>query len=1307
MGSIRVLILGAALAALMVATAPDAAPALAAPANDNFANATTIVATATDPVVAAGNTSGATMEAGEPTSCFTGATAWFNWTSPAFTGAVSFDAYGSSLDTVLGVYTGNAVNALSAIGCSDTFGGPQGGVGFNFAASTTYRIQVGGYLGATGDFILNVSFGASMVVNTAADAVTADNFLSLREAILAASSFSSPCALLTAAEQQQVLNCGWGGLAASDLIHFNPGAFPPGAPASILLGSSLPTMASGDTISGIGAGVVVDGQNATAFACFTISGTSNAIQGLDIRGCARGVIISTGSSNLIGIDISSPYPLPQQRNIIRENGNGVRITSAFGDNRVYGNYIGTNPAGADVGNGTGVLIESPAFQLIGSAGLGRNVISGNGFGVHISGGNSQTTVSGNHIGTNPAGTAALGNDQEGVFIADGNSVSVVNNLISGNGLAGIKIAPSFAGSGWARNNVIQGNLIGTDVTGTVPIPNDDSAVTLSNAPGNTIGGTVANQRNVLSGNTGDGVLINGPYATRNTVLGNYIGTNAAGTAAIANGVEGVQVTGNATSNTVGGSTPGSRNVISGNYDGVFINGPGGGVSNYASTDVPKAINDFTTTTSTITVPELATVTDIDILFNITHTFTGDLTIQLLNPDGVPVLLAANLGGGGDNYTNTYLDDDPVPGIRIIDVGAPFTGSFLPQTPLSQLDGSSTRGDWTLSVHDGAGADIGTLNSWSLRFTTNGNEVAGNYIGTNAAGSHALGNSPGAGVLIINSPFNTIGGSVAGARNVISGNASLGVLIQGVTARDNRVAGNYIGTDAAGTVDRGNGTGGVYIVGAPYNRVGGGAADRNVISGNNANGVQILDADAVGNAVMSNYIGTNAAGNADLGNTLHGVYVASAGVNQIGAPIGAGNVISGNDQDGVRLLTVTAGTLVQSNFIGTDASGTAAIGNSLDGISILGTSTNIEVGGAAAVERNVISGNTGRGIQIGQPGTGFNYIWGNYIGTKLDGVSALGNGAGILIFGGAVFNDIGGTLPGQGNTIAHNATTGIALSPSGGNPTDNAFRQNRMFGNGGLGIDLGLDGITANDASDGDTGPNERQNYPQLISVDHSGGSVHIAASLNSLPFNAYVVEFFVSPSCDPSGYGEGADLVGSMNVGTDANGNVSFVASFASAPLAGFLTATATDDDVDDVTSEFAACFPAEADADNDDDGDLNPNDNCPYWGNPAQNLPPWAVPAGDPDCDGFTNAREAHVGTDPTKHCNGTPDLNDEADAWPTDFNDSRFTTLADVSSFNPTYNKFPGDAGYSQRHDLNASNGVTLSDVSLMNVFYNKSCT
>ena len=167
-----------ALAAVlaMVAAAPE--PALAAPANDNFANAITVTTPAVSGIIATGTNVGATTEAGEPTvltgctsgNTTTGATVWYTWTSPGSSGTVVFDTYGSDFDTVLGVFTGSPVNALTLQACNDDFGSSlRSGVALTYAPITTYRIQVGGFGGATGTVVLNMSLGADVVVNNAGD----------------------------------------------------------------------------------------------------------------------------------------------------------------------------------------------------------------------------------------------------------------------------------------------------------------------------------------------------------------------------------------------------------------------------------------------------------------------------------------------------------------------------------------------------------------------------------------------------------------------------------------------------------------------------------------------------------------------------------------------------------------------------------------------------------------------------------------------------------------------------------------------------------------------------------------------------------------------------------------------------------------------------------------------------------------------------------------------------------------------------------------------------------------------------------
>ena len=137
---------------------------------------------------------------------------------------------------------------------------------------------------------------------------------------------------------------------------------------------------------------------------------------------------------------------------------------------------------------------------------------------------------------------------------------------------------------------------------------------------------------------------------------------------------------------------------------------------------------------------------------------------------------------------------------------------------------------------------------------------------------------------------------------------------------------------------------------------------------------------------------------------------------------------------------------------------------------------------------------------------------------------------------------------------------------------NAIISNLIFSNGGLGIDLGNNTVTANDAGDGDTGPNNLQNFPELISASSAGGSTTIEGTLNSTANVAFRLEFFSNKTCDPSGYGEGQTLRGSKNVTTDANGNASFKTTFlVSVPNGYFITATATD--ARNNTSEFSKCL--------------------------------------------------------------------------------------------------------------------------------------
>jgi hypothetical protein len=155
----------------------------------------------------------------------------------------------------------------------------------------------------------------------------------------------------------------------------------------------------------------------------------------------------------------------------------------------------------------------------------------------------------------------------------------------------------------------------------------------------------------------------------------------------------------------------------------------------------------------------------------------------------------------------------------------------------------------------------------------GNKVVGNFIGTDPSGTQKLGNYLG---ILSAGSNNTVGGTTAAERNVVSGNILDGVRIYGPNAMGNKVAGNYIGTDLSGTKDLGNSNKGVYIYEAKNNTVGGATAgERNVISGNNSDGVRIIGSGASGNKVAGNYVGTDKNGTAALGNGGDGVYIKGA------------------------------------------------------------------------------------------------------------------------------------------------------------------------------------------------------------------------------------------------------------------------------------------------------------------------------------------------------------------------------------------------------------------------------------------------
>jgi hypothetical protein len=446
---------------------------------------------------------------------------------------------------------------------------------------------------------------------------------------------------------------------------------------------------------------------------------------------------------------------------------------------------------------------------------------------------------------------------------------------------------------------------------------------------------------------------------------------------------------------------------------------------------------------------------------------------------------------------------------------------------------------------------------------NANAIQGNFIGTNAAGTAELHNSTAVAIFNATSIDNLIGGTAAGAGNLISGNQGGGIITSG---NSTRIQGNLIGTDVTGTKKIPNTTG---ISANGQNILVGGvtAGARNVISGNSSDGVSIRGA---GSKVQGNFIGTDITGTLALGNSGNGVSAADGALIG-GTEPGARNIISTNgtfsNNCNISLGFNNTGPTVtiQGNYIGTDVTGAKALGGSSAGINI--TSNNHMIGGLVPEARNVISGNS-VGIQLGFFSTTVgNVIQGNFIGLNAAGTGPLTNNQQGIAINGAVNNTIGGSQIEAANKIAFNGAGGITIS---GNAQGNSIRGNSIFSNNGLGIDLGANGVTANDGSDPDTGPNNLQNFPVITGVMSSSNSTTIQGTLKSLSNTTFQIDFYSNGSVDPSGNGEGAQFFNTTSVTTDGNGDATINATFPIAlPVGRVITATATDPNGN--TSEFSA----------------------------------------------------------------------------------------------------------------------------------------
>ncbi len=742
----------------------------------------------------------------------------------------------------------------------------------------------------------------------------------------------------------------------------------PGSQQVILLNSPLPSLTQPVTIDGWSQG----GANHKGPPLIELNGT-NMVP--DMGRPALGLRIDADNVIVRGLAIV---------NIPTDMYDLAAILVA-GDNAwIYGNYIGLRLDGTTVGSNPHGVRLSDQFNLswggralIGTNGDGvddvaeRNVISGNrGQGIYIS--DLAATIAGNYIGTDATGSATRYNGQEAIrLVTSGNHVGVNGDGSPGEAHEGNVI--NTAGIGVfivneAAGNVIAGNLIGTDKSGTIKLSGGEIGVSLSmSADSNRIG------------TNSDGVS---DELERNIIAGFAYGIRLAGYLTI---------------------LP-ENNVIAGNYIGPDITGA-------------RALG---------------------------------------NSHGIALQEGARrnrIGSNGDG-----VRDD---------------------LERNVISGNSGVGIW-------------------LRTGASQNHIAGNYIGVDASGTSALPNNS-HGILMQSSANNNIigtnGDGSAGdpnEGNVISSNGGRGLHLDNV--HNNVIAGNSIGTDVTGLLNLGNADMGIALIGSSSNnRIGTNAdgisdtAERNVISGNKGSAnIQLSGGGVTNNVVAGNYIGLDHTGLASVSPNggQRGFQILAPGNLIGGASPAARNVIGGHTNNALQLQGTNANhNRIQGNFIGVDANGTQIVSNSGAGI-LLYNAPNNTIGTDSdgvndANEGNVISGNNDAGVWIQRGPSVGNVVAGNRIGTDLSGVLELGNGShGVLININASSNRIGGDdAVVEGNLIAFNTLDGITIDSEISD--GNALLGNRIFQNGGIGIDLRDDGRSANDGGDADTGPNQRQNWPVI------------------------------------------------------------------------------------------------------------------------------------------------------------------------------------------------------------------------------------
>ncbi|MCP4901635.1 MAG: hypothetical protein GY906_32120 [bacterium] len=817
-------------------------------------------------------------------------------------------------------------------------------------------------------------------------------------------------------------------------------------------------------------------------------------------------------------------------------------------------------SGIHAGESNGFIIASGNTTL---RGLIINRFGLNG--IYITGGGNNL-IEGNRIGLSDRGSRILPNVHNGIVIHNSSNNTIggvrdhARNAISGNGVIEDHEDETRGVGIWidgpeATGNLLIGNHIGAP--GFFATPNHGNATTgvLVNGPGNTIGGINQNEGNVISNNGAHGIWITAP---ENQVLGNMIGVGLDPIDTYryvrGNHGDGIRITSLPGDLVQGGNTI-SRNIIAYNHwSGVTVEAwPD-------AHDGGSARGNHITRNSIY----LNYALGIDLLFprdlgesvpGVTFNDTGDVDIGPNGLQNFPKIISVERAGA--NLTvKARLKSTPYTQFEI--------DFYANQHAEANRygEGERFRGRYSVSTDENGEVEFTRVlfgSAGSDRYVTatatdpNGNTSEFSNAARIDTPSHATitVNSTNDGSLeelgsnglcdlreaIESANTDTLVGDCKAGRDfdtIIFDIAPGGVqTIRPVTALP--IITNPVVIDAITQPKCGNRTC-IEIDGSNS-----GSSDGLTITAGNStirgmvvnrfSGSGIVIRGAGGNLLEYNNIGTDTRETEPRSNGDTGILIDNSSNNQIGGTsFRSHNVIAANGYGVAIVGDLAADNLVRGNFIGTNPHSSQSLGNRLAGVLVEGHDNQI---GSFRTGRNIISGNGDSEHQA--PGVIVkgvdNRIEHNSIGTDVENVSPLGNtDCGIRIHGSEAWISY--------NTVAFNNAAGVSIEGSAASA--NYLGVNRCFSNGGLGIDLGNDGITSNDPGDHDSGPNAHQNFPVLERVVRSELGIYITGSLESRPNTTYYISVYSNTGADPSGFGEGEIYVAGTYADTDAAGYVSF-----------------------------------------------------------------------------------------------------------------------------------------------------------------------